>query len=105
MAWTTIWKATVGFFLAGGIFSLLLAGLLALTKTTFDFHIHDRYMLVLPRYSLLASAVLWSPHLSWKAKGSHQRFVANGLFELMTGSPIKSGTCAAGTPRFTNSET
>jgi hypothetical protein len=68
----TIWKTTVGFFLAGGILFLFLAGLLAVTKGTFDFHVHDRYMIVFPRYLLLASAVLLAAtFVVWKARVSH----------------------------------
>ncbi len=72
MAWTTIWKATVGFFLTGGILLLFLAGLLAVTKGAFDVHVHDRYMIVFPRYLLLASAVLLvATFVVWKARASH----------------------------------
>jgi len=58
-----------GLFLAVAIIPLFLAGLLAATKGTFDLHVHDRYLAVLPSHLLLMSAVLFIATLVvWKAK-------------------------------------
>ena len=66
-----MWKAAVGLFLSGGILFLFLAGLLAVTKGTFDVHVHDRYMIVLPRYLLLVSVILLIATFAvWKTRVS-----------------------------------
>ncbi len=54
-----------GLFLAVAIILLFLAGLLAATKGTFDLHVHDRYLAVLPSHLLLMSAVLFIETLSF----------------------------------------
>jgi hypothetical protein len=65
----TFWKASWGLFLVGGILFLSSAGVLAVTKHSLDFSIHDRYLLAQPRSLLLVAALLFVATLVvWKVK-------------------------------------
>jgi hypothetical protein len=62
-------KILLEFFLTVAIILLFLAGLLAATKGTFDLHVHDRYLLVLPTHLLVVSAAFFiTTFVAWKAR-------------------------------------